>query len=111
MIIDNIYKSEIIIVYIEQIEDVEEWRPLLLELSEKGLIVTVNEERLVTDDEFMEEPCSTSIEIVCTVEEFIQLVPRIKDLDEEGMLSIKRTYQELEDYYYKEFKPEEDEPQ
>lgn len=30
------------------------------------------------------------------------MVPEIKKLHEEGMVSIKRTYAELEDYYYKE---------
>lgn len=106
MIIDNIYKSEMVLVYIEQIEDIEKWKPLLLELAAKGLIVTVNEEWLVTDDEFMEEQSTKSIEIVCSVEEFIALVPRLKVLDEDGMLSVKKIYQELEDYYYEEFVPE-----
>lgn len=98
-----------VLVYIEQIEDIEKWKPLLLELADKGLIVTVNEEWLVTNDEFMEEDSTTSIEIVCSVEEFLDLVPRLKKLDEDDMLSVKKIYQELEDYYYEEFEPEEEE--
>jgi hypothetical protein len=102
MILDNIYKAEIITIVVEQVEDIEKWKPLLLELAGRDIYVTINEEMAVTEFNFMNEEGSTTIEIICSVEEFIEFVPRLRELDEEGMLSVLRTYHELEDFYYNE---------
>jgi hypothetical protein len=102
MILDNLYKAELIMVIVEQIEDIEKWKPLLLELAKRDMSVLVTEEKLVFGEDFLNEEGLYNIQIICSVEEFIELAPQLKKLDEEGMLSVRRTYQELEDFYYDE---------
>ncbi|MGH4125086.1 MAG: hypothetical protein ACREV6_19395 [Clostridium sp.] len=110
MTLDNLDKDELVIVTIEQVNDIEKWKPFLLEISstpisEPGyhMFATVNEERGVAEGDFMSEHGHNTIEIICSVREFIEIVPRLRELDddyENEMLSVRRTYQELEYFYY-----------
>jgi hypothetical protein len=44
---------------------------------------------------------SYTIEIVCSSEKFLELAPQLSKLDKYDMITAKRTYLELEHFYYK----------
>lgn len=103
MKLEDLDQDELVVVNIEQVKDVKKWIPFLLELQDD--ITSIHEDRLVVDDEsdFMDKQGDYTVEIICSVGEFIELAPRIRELDDsikDEMLSVRRTYEELEDFYY-----------
>jgi hypothetical protein len=98
MSLDNIDMNEYVVINIEQVKDIDNWREFLNELTEEGTtMVTILEEKSLENNEYL--GCY-NIEIVCFAGVFIENIEKFSELDEYGMLSVRKTYNELEDLYY-----------
>lgn len=98
--LDNIDENELIMISIEQVENIEKWKSLFFELANRNITVVVAQEKIVTKGNFLNKIGLDNIQIICSAKQFIELVPKLKELDDDNMLSVKKTFQELEDFYY-----------
>lgn len=94
-------ENELILITIEQVADIEDWKEFLLELTEYMMVVSVNEEKLVSDDDFLNNEGTYTIQINCDVEQYKNiLLPYLIENANVDMVAVWRTVDELEDLLF-----------
>jgi hypothetical protein len=101
MNLDNIDLEEQIILNIESLsqKQLDKWIPFLKELEGNMVVYTIAEEKSIDNNVALGY---YNLEIICYVATFLDNIEKLRELDESGMLSVRKTYIELEDLYYEE---------
>jgi hypothetical protein len=98
--LDNLDKNELVIITIENITKIKKWKSLFSKTGNWEGILSVTDKKIVTGDHLIDNLAFNTIEIICSVENFIKLIPQLRKLDEDDMLTVQKTYQELEKIYH-----------
>jgi len=96
----NLDKNELVIITIGNITKIKKWKPLFSKTGDWEGILSVTDKRIVTGNHLIDNLTFNTIEIICSVENFIKMIPQLRKLDEGDMLTVQKTYKELEKVYY-----------
>jgi len=98
--LDHLDKNELVILTIGNITKIKKWEPLFLKAGDWEGILSVTGKRIVTGKHLIDNLAFNIIEIICSVEDFIKIIPQLREIDKDDMLTVQKTYKELEKVYY-----------